>query len=78
MSLVFDKFNEYEVDIDGAALYPGKTVGKYSIMDRHYGVINTLSKQASKVLTKDERDLVFSTLGITDKNVQIFRRSRSF
>jgi hypothetical protein len=78
MSLVFDKLNEYKVSIDGAAVFPGSAIGKYSIMDRHYGVINTLSKNASKILTKDERDLVFNTLGIKDKNVQILGGHEAF
>ena len=78
MSLVFDKLGEYKVDIDGAATYPGSVIGKYSIMDRHYGVINTLSKDASKILTKDERDLVFNTLGIKDQNTPILGGHEAF
>lgn len=71
IDLVFKKLEEYEVSIDGAAIFPGKAVGDYSIMDKHYGVINTLSKNASKILNKDERDLVLKTLGITDLNTKI-------
>lgn len=78
MSLVFDKLDEYKVSIDGAAVFPGRAIGKYSIMDRHYGVINTLSKNASKILTKDERDLVFKTLGLKDKNVPILGGHEAF
>lgn len=78
MSLVFDKLDEYKVNIDGAAVFPGSAIGKYSIMDRHYGVINTLSKNASKILNKDERDLVFSTLGVRGKNVQILGGHEAF
>ena len=78
MALVFKKLDEYKVNVDGAAMFPGKAIGKYSIMDRHYGVINTLSKNASKILTKDERDLVFSTLGVKDKNVQILGGHEAF
>jgi nucleoside diphosphate kinase len=69
--LVFNKLESYKVSIDGAATFPGPSIGKYSIMDKHYGVINALSKDASKILTKDERDLVFSTLGVKDKNTKI-------
>jgi hypothetical protein len=78
MSLVFDKLDEYKVNIDGAAVFPGKAIGKYSIMDRHYGVINTLSKNASKILNKDERDLVFNTLGIKNQNIQILGGHEAF
>lgn len=71
LDLVFNKLEQHKVSIDGAATFPGPSIGKYSIMDKHYGVINSLSKNASKLLTKGERDLVFSTLGITDKNTKI-------
>jgi hypothetical protein len=72
MKLVFKKLEKHKVSIDGTALFPGFAVGNYKIMDRHYGVINTLSKNASKILTKEEKDLVFKTLGISPaSNVQI-------
>lgn len=71
MKLVFNKLEEHEVSIDGTALFPGSAVGKFQIMDRHYGVINTLSKNASKILSPEEKELVFKTLGITNKNTKI-------
>jgi nucleoside diphosphate kinase len=71
LDLVFEKLENYKVSVNGAAAFPGPAIGKYSIMDRHYGVINTLSKNASKILSKDERDLVFSTLGIKNKDTKI-------
>ncbi len=71
LDLVFKKLEEYEVSVDGAALFPGAAIGKYTIMDKHYGVINTLSKNASKILSKDERNLVLKTLGITNPNTKI-------
>lgn len=78
MTLAFSKLEKYDVDVDGAAIFPGNAIGKLSIMDRHYGVINTLSKQASKILTKDERDLIFSTLGIKDTNTPILGGHEAF
>lgn len=78
MKLVFEKLEKYEVSIDGTALFPGSVVGKYEIMDRHYGVINTLSKNASKILSKEEKDLVFKTLGITNKNTKILGGHEAF
>lgn len=79
MKLVFEKLEKYEVSINGTALFPGSVVGKYEIMDRHYGVINTLSKNASKILSKEERDFVFETLGIKNKdNVQILGGHEAF
>ncbi len=66
LNMVFDKFEEYGVDITGSAHFPGPALGEFSIMDRHYGVINRLSKSASKVLSSEEKELVLKTLGIKD------------
>lgn len=71
LSLVFQKLEEYEVNVDGAAVFPGSSIGNYSIMDKHYGVINTLSKNTSSILSKEERELVLKTLGITNPNTKI-------
>jgi len=78
MKLVFEKLEKYEVSIDGSAIFPGSSVGKFQIMDRHYGVINTLSKNASKMLSKDEKELVFEKLGITNKNTKILGGHEAF
>lgn len=78
MKLVFEKLEKYDVSVDGTALFPGSAVGKYQIMDRHYGVINTLSKNASKILSEEEKNLVFNTLGITDKNTKILGGHEAF
>lgn len=71
MKLVFQKLEKYQVSVDGTALFPGSAIGKFKIMDRHYGVINTLSKNASKMLDNEAKELVFKTLGITNKNTKI-------
>lgn len=78
MNLVFKKLEEHQVTIDGAAIFPGSAIGKYQIMDRHYGVINTLSKNASKILSKKEKDLVFKTLGVTNSNTKILGGHEAF
>lgn len=78
MKLVFEKLEKYEVTVDGTALFPGSAVGKFQIMDRHYGVINTLSKNASKILSKDEKELVFKTLGIKNQNTKILGGHEAF
>jgi len=78
MKLVFDKLEKYEVSVDGTALFPGSVIGKYEIMDRHYGVINTLSKNASKILSKEEKGLVFKTLGIKNENTRILGGHEAF
>jgi hypothetical protein len=78
MKLVFEKLEKYEVNVDGTALFPGSAVGKFQIMDRHYGVINTLSKNASKILSKEEKELVFKTLGVKNQNTKILGGHEAF
>lgn len=78
MKLVFEKLEKYEVTVDGTALFPGSAVGKFQIMDRHYGVINTLSKNASKILSKEEKELVFKTLGVKNQNTKILGGHEAF
>lgn len=78
LDLALAKFKEYDVSINGAAIFPGPTLEKYSIMDKHYGVINSLSKGASKIISKEDRELVFSTLGIKDKNTKILGGHEAF
>lgn len=78
MKLVFEKLEKYEVSVDGTALFPGSVIGKHQIMDRHYGVINTLSKNASKILSDEEKELVFKTLGITNQNTKILGGHEAF
>ncbi len=71
LDLALEKFKEYGVKIDGAAIFPGPALEKYSIMDRHYGVINSLSKGASSTISKADMDLIFSSLGIEDKSLKV-------
>lgn len=78
MKLVFEKLEKYEVSVDGTALFPGSAVGKFQIMDRHYGVINTLSKNASKILSQEEKELVFKTLGVKNPNTKILGGHEAF
>lgn len=78
MKLVFEKLEKYKVSVNGTALFPGSAVGKFQIMDRHYGVINSLSKNASKILSKEEKELVFKTLGIKNKNTRILGGHEAF
>jgi len=42
-------------------------------MDRHYGFINKLSKNASKILENDDLEKIYSLLEITDReNYKIY------
>lgn len=75
---VFEKFTQFEVQIDGAGLFPGPALEKFSIMDRHYGAINYLSKNASKVLSDEDRKKVHHDLKILDKELEILGGHEAF
>lgn len=71
VDLALKKFEKFNIEVNGAAIFPGPALGKFSIMDKHYGVINKLSKGASKILLKDEIEAVYKALGIKDKKIKV-------
>lgn len=66
IDMVLKKFKKYNVEISGALLLKGKALEELGIMDRHYGVINKLSKKASKIITDDEIKQIKQSLEIAD------------
>lgn len=64
IEMVFEKFNEFKVEISGTLLLGGKRLEELSIMDRHYGFINRLSKDASKILSEKDLEKIQLALGI--------------
>jgi len=65
--LIRDKFNEFNVTINGAAIVPGTTLEKYEIMNRHYGFINQLSRMASDMVDSETREHLFVMLDLEDQ-----------
>jgi hypothetical protein len=66
VDMTLKKFIRFDVEISGILLLDGKHLEKLSIMDRHYGFINKLSRESSKILSKKELDQVQDSLGIED------------
>jgi hypothetical protein len=64
IEMVFEKFHQFKVDISGSLLLGGKRLEELSIMDRHYGFINRLSKGASKILAEKDLEKIQMALGI--------------
>jgi hypothetical protein len=62
--LIRQKFEEFKVDIKGAAIVPGVTLEEHGIMNRHYGFINQLSRLASTLVDEDTRVRIFEALEI--------------
>lgn len=76
--LIEEKFTEYEVVIDGAAILPGQVLAEHKIMNRHYGFINQLSRLASKIVTQDTRKQLFEKLQIEDDGTHIILGGHEF
>ena len=67
--LIQQKFAEYNVEVNGAAIVPGTTLEKHGIMNRHYGFINQLSREASKMIDSETKERIFKLLNL-DENSQ--------
>jgi hypothetical protein len=66
--LIEQKFAEYNVEIKGAAIVPGNTLEKFGIMNRHYGFINQLSREASKMIDSETKERIFDLLNLDVNN----------
>jgi hypothetical protein len=62
--LVLEKLEAYKAVVHGIAIVGGQFLADNSIMDRHYGYINYLSKQASKVLGDEDLAKIAAILGL--------------
>lgn len=72
VDMVLQKFADFKVDIAGACVLSGKILEQTEIMDRHYGYINKLSKNASKMIGDEEMRVFLKDEEITDiKNSKI-------
>jgi hypothetical protein len=61
--LVLEKLAEYQAEVHGIVIVGGQFLAEHGIMDRHYGYINHLSKQASKILEEEDRAKMAAALG---------------
>lgn len=65
VNLVFDKLAQNDIDVSWAILFKWDRLRELEIMDRHYGFINYISKNASK-LPQEDLNKIYATLEITD------------
>jgi hypothetical protein len=64
INMVFNKLKKFNTYISGILLLNGKRLDELLIMERHYGFINTLSKNASEIITDEELLKIRNSLGI--------------
>lgn len=62
--MALSKIAVHETTVCGALLLGGQRLDELSIMDRHYGFINALSRRASSLLTDQDKESIAKTLGI--------------
>jgi hypothetical protein len=67
LQLIEDKFDSFDIKVNGMAIVPGAFLEKHEIMNRHYGFINQLSRMASTMIEKETRQRLFSALEIEDQ-----------
>ena len=68
VKLAFDKFREFNVEISGVLKLTGPRLEELEIMDKHYGVINKLSRRASMDINEEEEGIIANTLEL--KNLE--------
>jgi len=66
LQLIEEKFKEFDVKVHGVAIVPGAFLEESEIMNRHYGFINQLSRQASQMVDPATRVKIFEWLGQED------------
>lgn len=66
LDLVEEKFNEFEINVNGAAIVPGPILEKHEIMNQHYGFINQLSRKASEMIDNGTRKKIFEKLDVSN------------
>lgn len=64
IGMVMKKLSGAGVETSGMALLRGNFIREHEIMDRHYGFINRMSKNAGKIATAEEKEKMKSLLGI--------------
>ena len=62
LELIEQKFAEFNIRVEGAVIVPGAVLDQYGVMNRHYGFINQLSREASKLVNPGTRDRIFQAL----------------
>lgn len=67
LELVFTNIEKYESSINGVMMVGGETLEKNEIMDRHYGYINEMSKNASNLISKEDIKTIKEKLRLGDE-----------
>ncbi len=72
LEIIFDKFSEFDVEIESVSLLGGEYLGKYEIMAKHYGVINKIAKFGKSELSHEAIKKFNEIFGEDINKVEIF------
>jgi hypothetical protein len=64
LDLVLNKIAEFDAQVDGIAIVGGRVLDRLEIMSQHYGLINRLSRSASKILSEDDKKKISEALNV--------------
>ena len=78
LKLIKAKFLEFIVEISGVAIVPGAILEKNETMNRHYGYINQLSREASKLVDSQVRERMFDVINKQDNNKHVVLGGHEF
>lgn len=58
VEMALRKIQDFRAELSGALILEGSYLERHHVMDRHYGYINRLSREASRILSTDERTAI--------------------
>ena len=78
VDIIIKKIKGFDIELSGILMLSGRNLEKMGSMDRHYGFINTLSKNASKIVTDTEKEKIKKELDIDNINEYLFLGGHEF
>jgi hypothetical protein len=66
VTLILSRFEQFNIEISGCVAVAGPRLQEASVMDRHYGYINAMSRSASSALTPTDRNRFLELLNISE------------
>lgn len=71
ISMIIEMLVSYAIEIKGIYCFSGKELNDKSILNKHYFMVDILSRQASNILTQDERKKIYDSMD-TFGNIPIY------
>lgn len=62
LDLIFKKIDQFKIDINGVVILKGKFLKDSNIIEKHYGFINKMSVNGSKIIKKSDKEKIKTLL----------------